>query len=83
MNYTYSECVPVTILMQHATRMQHVILSSMACLAVPYFSTLSHKLYDLRGGGMGLLDIILVCWFSVQHFSEKFLVRRRIELISL
>jgi hypothetical protein len=31
---------------QHAKRMRHVILSSLACLAVPYLSTLLHKRSD-------------------------------------
>jgi hypothetical protein len=39
---TYTECVSVALFIQHAMRMRSIILSSVACLAVPYFSTLSH-----------------------------------------
>jgi hypothetical protein len=39
---TYSECVSVAVGIQHAKRMRRIILSSVACLAVPYFSS-SHK----------------------------------------
>jgi hypothetical protein len=44
---TYSECVFVAAVIQHAKLMRRFILSSVACPAVPYF-TLSHKLYDSR-----------------------------------
>jgi len=39
---TYSECVYLALVIQHATRMRRIILSSVACLAVPCSSTLSH-----------------------------------------
>jgi hypothetical protein len=40
---TYSECVSLALFIQHAKRMRRIVLSSVTFLAVPYFSTLSHK----------------------------------------
>jgi len=40
---THSECVSVVLFIQHSKRMRHVILSSVAFLALPCFPTLSHK----------------------------------------
>ena len=41
----YSECVFVTFVIQHAMCMHHIIASSVACMAVPYFS-ISLKWHD-------------------------------------
>jgi len=45
---TYSECVSLALGIQHATRMRHIILSSVACPALQYFPTFSHKRYEFR-----------------------------------
>jgi hypothetical protein len=44
---TYSNCVSVALVTQHAKRMHPIILSFVACMTLPYFSTLSHEQHDL------------------------------------
>ena len=46
-NISYSECVSVTLVSQHAMNMRPGILS-VVCLALPYFSPLSHKRNNFR-----------------------------------
>ena len=47
---SYSECLSVALVIQQAKRMRRNtrMLPSVDCPAVPYFSTLSHKLNDFR-----------------------------------
>ena len=59
----------------HARHMCH-IFQSVAYLALPYFSTLSHKWHDFR---KNVLNIKCVFWFSVRLLSKILLILRRIQ----
>ena len=73
-NNTYYECASVVLGIQHLKRMRRVILSSVACPALPHFSTLSHKRHGFRG--KKLPNIKCVFWFSLQLLSETYLILR-------
>jgi hypothetical protein len=68
---TYSECVSVALVVQLAKRMRRVLLWCMSSLAVSYFSTLSPRRHDFRGGITELKMRILVfsTTFFLKHFS--------------
>ena len=74
---TYSECVPVALVNQHAKRMHRIkpMWSSVTCLAVPYFSTLSNKRHDSWKNFIYHKTCVLI--FSTV-LSEIFLIIRRI-----
>ena len=73
---TYFNCVFVASGIQHAKLMSPIILWSVACLAVPYFS---HYLINGTIFENMLLKIKCVFWFSLQLLSETFLLLRRTE----
>ena len=64
--------------MQHANRMRHIILSSLVCLGVPYFSTLPlcHKRRYFRG--KKVIEHTVCILIFVHLLLEKFQILRRI-----
>jgi hypothetical protein len=65
-------CVSIVVLVQHSTRMRHIVTSF-----VPSGFT---RFFDINDTifGKELLNVKCVFWFSVQPFSRTFLIVRRI-----
>ena len=75
MSITYSYCVSVGLVIQHAKRMRSIILSSVASLAVPYFSTLSQTTQFSDKKKVVLqkvyFDILYNFVLKVSHFKKN------------
>jgi hypothetical protein len=68
--------VSVTLFVRHAKLMCRIMLSSVACRALPDFYILSHKRNDFRKTDIEHKMCVLI--FSTAFFSEAFLIMRRI-----
>jgi len=76
---TYSEWVFVAFVIQHAKRIRRV-MSSMACPAVQYFSTLSHKRHEKtkkKKNGKITEHQMCVVILSTTFVCETFLILKR------
>ena len=73
-NITHSECVPLSLVIQQAARMRRLIFSSVACPAVPYFSTLKYK--ALIFGGKIFFEHKMCGLYSLKFLFEIFLILR-------
>ena len=68
-------CVHVALLIHHATRIRYYVTSSVAPLALPYFST-SHKRHDFREGGVTkhktrVLIFSTTFVYTASHFKKN------------
>jgi hypothetical protein len=65
LSITYSECVSVSLVIQHTKRMSLIVLLSVPFTAVPYFSTVSQNRTTFEGGKKVLEHKTCVLIFSI------------------
>jgi hypothetical protein len=70
-------CVCVGLVIQHARRRRRTVMSSVACLALQDFSTISQKWNNFRKNV--LKHEVCLFRFALQILSEMFLILRRIQ----
>jgi hypothetical protein len=62
---TYSECVSVAIIIQRTKHMCLIILTSVSCLDLQNFSTLSYKGHDFRKVCEREICVVIFCTMFV------------------
>jgi hypothetical protein len=72
---TYSVCVFIALIMQHAKRMRHIVIA--ACPTLLNVSTLSHKRHVFRKKKVTEYEMCVLIFSTT--FSETFLIIRRTE----
>ena len=70
-NITYSECVSVTLVTQHAKSMHHIVLLSVAYLDPQYVSPFYQKLHYFRGKKFEHKLCFDFLYFCLKHFFSK------------
>jgi hypothetical protein len=70
----------IAAFIRRAKRMRHVVLPSVMCLVLPYFSTLPHKQNGVREK---VAEHKMCVYFSLQLLFETFLILGRIQCILL
>ena len=80
-NVKYSERVSLAFGIEHIMRMRRIVLSSVVCPPLSYFSTLSDKRQEFRG--RYFLNINYVVYLFLHNLSEKLFILRRIQGVNI
>jgi hypothetical protein len=74
-NITYSECVFVALIIQHTKHTHRTILSSVAWLALPHFSTLPQSRHDFRENVVDHKTCVLISYttfvWNISHSKKN------------